>query len=175
MSVCQIYKISYLDFGYAIVPDFYNFTLEDVLAHDIVDLTLAQKVLKYLVVGLILLHTEVIFHGYIKPWSIVQCGSLWKLTEFHYSHKIGNATHNSEKYNWGYWPPEVAVTLLYSEQMRTFSVLPTYDIWSLGCIIYHIFFGYPLCNVDSKQINRFLSVFCIPLLPFLWNVYAFYF
>ena len=52
-----------------------NHTHEDVLAHYLVDRTLARKVLKYVVVGLILLHKEIIFHGDIKPWSIVQCGS----------------------------------------------------------------------------------------------------
>ena len=94
MSVCQIYKISYLDFGYAIVPDFYNFTLEDVLAHDIVDLTLARKVLKDVAVGLILLHTEIIFHGGIKTRSIVKCVSLWKITDLYSSRQIGDATRN---------------------------------------------------------------------------------
>ena len=34
-----------------------------------------------------------------------------------------------------------------------FSSLPTYDIWSLGCIIYHRLFGSPLCNFYFQQIN----------------------
>ena len=31
-----------------------------------------------------------------------------------------------------------------------FSGLPTYDIRSLGCIIYHLLFGSPLCNFDCQ-------------------------
>ena len=96
MPGCHEDKISHLDFGYAIVLDFYNRTLEDVLTHDLVDLTLARKVLKDVVVGLILLHTEIIFHGDIKPRSIVQCGSSWKLTDLQSSRKIGDATCNAE-------------------------------------------------------------------------------
>ena len=72
-----------------------NLTFQDFLAHDIVDIMLDQKVLKYVVVGLILLSTDIMFHGDIKPQSIVQCGSSWKLTDLKYSRKIGNATRNA--------------------------------------------------------------------------------
>ena len=30
-------------------------------------------------------------------------------------------------------------------------------IWFLRCILYHLIFGYPLCNVDSQQNNILLS------------------
>ena len=50
-------------------------TLEDFLDHDRVDLMLAQEVLKDVVQGMILLHTDIIFHCDVKPQSIVQCGS----------------------------------------------------------------------------------------------------
>ena len=112
MPVCHKDKISHLDFGYTIVLDLYNCTLEDVLTHDLVDLTLAHKVLKDVVVGLIILHTEIIFHGDIKPRIIVQCGISWKITDLKSSHKIGDKTCNTEKYNWSYCPPEEAITLL---------------------------------------------------------------
>ena len=65
------------------------------MAHDLVDFTLAQKVLKDVVVGLILLHIEIIFHGDIKQQSIVQCGRSWKLTDLQPSHKIGDVPHNA--------------------------------------------------------------------------------
>ena len=76
MPICHKDIISHIEFGYAIVLDLYIRTLEDVLAHNIVDLTLDRKVLKDVVIGLILLHTDIIFHVDIKPRSIVQCGSL---------------------------------------------------------------------------------------------------
>ena len=40
-----------------------------------------------------------------------------------------------------------------------FSGLPTYDIWSLGCILYHRLFGSPLCNFDCQQINSLILFF----------------
>ena len=46
MPACNKDTIYHFDFGYAIVLDFYNHTLKDFLAHDLVDLTLARKVLK---------------------------------------------------------------------------------------------------------------------------------
>ena len=71
MPICHKNIISHLEFGYAIVLDLYICTVEDVLAHDIVDLTLDRKFLKDVVIGLILLHTDIIFHGDIKPRGIV--------------------------------------------------------------------------------------------------------
>ena len=91
---------------------------------------------------------------------IVQCVRSWKLTDFRSSRKIGNVTCNTDtdKYNWGYCPPELAVTLLNSEQTNTFYVLAIYDLWSLGCILRHIIFGSPPCNADNQQINSLLSI-----------------
>ena len=40
-------------------------------------------------------------------------------------------------------------------------------LWYLGCIIYHLLFGSPLCNVDSQQINSLLSIF-------LYNCFYFF-
>ena len=59
-----------------------NHTIAEVLAHDIVDLTLATNVLKDVVVGMILFQIEIIFHGDIKSQSILKCGSSWKLVGF---------------------------------------------------------------------------------------------
>ena len=85
------------------------------MAHDLVKLMLAREVIKDVVVGLILLHTEIIFQCDIKPGSILQCGISWKLADLQSSRKIGDATCNKEKYNWGCCPPEVAVNLFNSE------------------------------------------------------------
>ena len=123
--------ISHLDFGYAIIFEFYDRTLEDVFAHDLVDLTIARKFRKDFLLCLILLHTYILFYFYIKPRSIVPCGFSWKLTDLQSSRKIGDAIRNAEKCNCGYCPPEVSVTLLDSYQTHNFSGLLTYDICSL--------------------------------------------
>ena len=142
-------------------------TLQDVLAHDLVDLTLARKVLKYVVVVLILFHAEIIFHSGIKPRSIEQYGSSWELTDLQPSRKIGDVTRNAEQYNWPNCPPEVVVTLIDSEKTQTFYILPINDLWSLECILYHLLFGSSLCNVDIQQINILLYVFICHFFHFL--------
>ena len=40
-------------------------------------------------------------------------------------------------------------------------------LWYLGCILYHLLFGSPLCNVDGQQINILLSDFIYHCLHFL--------
>ena len=136
------------------------------MAYDIVDLTLARKVLRDVVVVLILLYTEITFHGGIKPRSIEQRGSSWELTDLQPSRKIGDVTRNAEQYNWPNCPPEVVVTLIDSLKTQTFYILPINDLWSLECILYHLLFCSSLCNVDIQQINILLHVFiyhCIHL------------
>ena len=71
IPVCHKYKIYHIEFGYDIILDFYNQTLEDVLAHDLVDLTISRKVLKDKVAFLILLNKYIIFIDDIKPRSTV--------------------------------------------------------------------------------------------------------
>ena len=56
--------------------------------------------------------------------------------------------------------------------MQTFSGLPNYDIWYMGCIIYHPLFGSPLCNVDIKQNNSLMSV-CIYHCSHLFAMFVF--
>ena len=53
-----------------------------------------------------------------------------------------------------------------------FSAIPTYDLWSLGSILYHRLFGSPLCSLYCQQTNG-LFLFYIPLLSFLCKFYVF--
>ena len=50
----------------------------------------------------------------------------------------------------------------HKQSNRNFSGLPTYDLRSLGCILYHRLFGSRFCNFDCQQINS--------LLLFLYNI-----
>ena len=82
MPVCHNYIIFHLNFGYDINLEFYNRTIEHFLFLWFFDPTLAWKVLKEVMVGLIIMQTHILFNGDIKLWSIVQCGSSWKLTDW---------------------------------------------------------------------------------------------
>ena len=48
----------------------------------------------------------------------------------------------------------MAVALLNSEQMYTFYGVPTYDLWYLRFILYHLLFVTPLFNADSHTESR---------------------
>ena len=47
-----------------------NHTIEDVFSLDLVDLTFYRKVLRDLVVGMILFHKDIIFHG--EMWKLIE-------------------------------------------------------------------------------------------------------
>ena len=47
----------------------------------------------------------------------------------------------------------------WSDRDHKFSGLPTYGLWYLGCILYHLLFGSPICNVDSHQTNSLMYIF----------------
>ena len=88
---------------------------------------------------------------------------------------------------WGssiyWWRSSLAMTSLCNATLRpqwhfpgyrtttNFSELPTYDLRSLGFILYQHLFGSPLVILIINKIIAYY--FYIPLLPFLCNVYAF--
>ena len=46
----------------------------------------------------------------------------------------------------------------HQQSCHNFTGIPTFDIWSLGYIFYHLLFSSPLCNFDCQQINILLYV-----------------
>mmetsp|Transcript_12193 Transcript_12193/g.25847 ORF Transcript_12193/g.25847 Transcript_12193/m.25847 type:complete len:926 (-) Transcript_12193:175-2952(-) len=153
------------DFPYALCLEPFDRTLEDVLTHDFVDFNLVRKIVKDIVVGLILLHTEQRIHGDLSPRAIVRVGSKWKLSNLQVSKPIGKPTSDFRVCNEGYMSPEVAAlvmdpaeaggvaasaSLTSSPIDDTYVPDSSYDLFSLGCILYNLVFGSAMWNINKN-------------------------
>lgn len=107
------------------------------------------------------IHSRGVLHGDIKTLNIVRIGSDYRLIDFDAACIIGKDSIGS-KYSTAYVPPEAiyadannAIAFVKSETNRTvknipeYSLLmshPSFDIWSLGCILYQ------MCSEDIKPL-----------------------
>jgi len=151
------------DFPYALCCEPFDKTLEDVFTHDFVDFNLVRKVTKDIVVGLILLHTEQRIHGDLNPRAVVRVGSKWKLSNLQVSKPTGQPTTDFRVCNEGYMSPEVAALVmdpteagaassspLAVAQNDTYTPDSSYDLFSLGCILYSLVFGSEMWNINKN-------------------------
>jgi serine/threonine protein kinase len=150
------------DFPYALCCEPFDKTLEDVLAHDFVDFNLVRKIAKDIVVGLILLHTEQRIHGDLNPRAVVRVGSKWKLSNLQVSKRIGKPTTDFRVCNEGYMCPEVAALVMDPVEAGaassplafapndTYTPDSSYDLFSLGCILYSLVFGSEMWNINKN-------------------------
>lgn len=98
------------------------------------------------------IHSRGILHGDIKPLNIVRHGSKWKLIDLDAACVIG-IDAIGEKYSTAHVPPE-ALTVHITDGVQHVCMVrnnykndcllahPSFDVWSLGCILYQ------LCNVE---------------------------
>ena len=157
------------DFPYALCCEPFDKTLEDVFTHDFVDFNLVRKVTKDIVVGLILLHTEQRIHGDLNPRAIVRVGSKWKLSNLQVSKPIGQPTTDFRVCNEGYMSPEVAALVMdpaeaavagggagsssplaAAQNNDAYTPDSSYDLFSLGCILYSLVFGSEMWNINKN-------------------------
>ena len=157
--------VTFPDFPYALCCEPFDKTLEDVLTHDFVDFNLVRKIAKDIVVGLILLHTEQRIHGDLNPRAVVRVGSKWKLSNLQASKRIGKPTTDFRVCNEGYMSPEVAALVMdpveagvagaassafAAAQGDTYTPDSSYDLFSLGCIMYSLVFGSETWNINKN-------------------------
>lgn len=138
-----------IQFPYILAFERYDCTLKDVLDHSYLDLSIVRSIAKDIVVGLILLHTEKRIHSNINPASIVRVKKSWKLADLH-SNSIVGTDLDLKGIHQSCLPPEAAASILNSENNSPKCVADTsFDLFSLGCILYHLVFGKPLWNVNN--------------------------
>jgi serine/threonine protein kinase/ankyrin repeat protein len=122
------------------------------------DYSMVREIFRQLVVCTQYLHERGVLHGDIKPLNIMRVDSFWKLIDLDASCRMGIDPVCS-KYSTGYCPPEAihinktrTVTLpkspviVMDEQQEKYPLLiahPSFDIWSLGCVLYQ------LCSKDT--------------------------
>jgi serine/threonine protein kinase len=122
------------------------------------DYRIVREIFHQLVVCTQYLHERGVLHGDIKPLNIMRVDSFWKLIDLDASCRMGIDPVCS-KYSTGYCPPEaihinttrtVAIpkspVTAMDEQEEKYPLLiahPSFDIWSLGCVLYQ------LCSKDT--------------------------
>ena len=94
------------------------------------------------------------------PDCLLHLQAVFRVTEKNVTVDVGQHYTNSSPLGMictnGLMNPTERIT---NRAAASFSGLPTYDLWSLGCILYRRLFGSPLCNFDCQKINSLLSVF----------------
>ena len=97
------------------------------------------------------LHNRGLLHGDVKPLNIVRVGTAWKLIDLDAACRI-NIDSVGLKSSTAYVPPEMfeliedlgrtRAVLISANPNRQLPAHPSFDIWSLGCVLYQ------LCHVD---------------------------
>mmetsp|Transcript_15491 Transcript_15491/g.44849 ORF Transcript_15491/g.44849 Transcript_15491/m.44849 type:complete len:1026 (-) Transcript_15491:1577-4654(-) len=137
-------------FPYCLVLEGYDSTLEDFTLHSYLNLSIIRSIVKDLVVGLILLQTEKWTHANINLGSIVRVGRQWKLADLHFATTTGN-TIDLTAVNQFFMSPDAAASILRGENGSPRCLAnASYDLFSLGCVLYHLTIGRSLWNTSTN-------------------------
>jgi hypothetical protein len=145
-------KAADFNFAYVLCLETYDTTLAQFIAHNsMIDMSDVRSIVRDIVTGLISLHSENRIHGKLNPKTIVRVGSIWKLKDLDISRTIGeecDCTHLDMAHS----PPELAYTWMNTSIKSDLVYLAdtSYDLWSLGCVIFFCIKGSPLWNCDAN-------------------------
>lgn len=122
------------------------------------DFSNIKQILSKLVSVLRHIHEKGILHGDIKPLNIVRCGKEWKLTNFTAFCFLGEEM-TLRRCSSAFLPPEAvyisqsgggacvkSVTNVDTCGEKLLTAHPSFDIWSLGCVLYQ------LCNPNAQPL-----------------------
>ena len=160
------------DYRYCLVLDLADCNLSHALTHERFagDWPLVRKIGLDLIKALAHLHDKGRIHADLKPLNIVRVGARWQLIDLDVSCPL-NERFGDKVPSSGYCPPEMA-RVLRDATRRTGEIELTmlsaydkssvaYDLWSLGCVLYHLCFGKTLHHTnhdDNVTPNELRSV-----------------
>jgi serine/threonine protein kinase len=139
-----------LKYPFVLCQEGYDTTLAHFFSHNsMMNISMVRNIVRDVVTGLISLHSEDRIHGKLNPKSIVRVGSVWKLKDLSNSVPLGQPC-NVSHLNMAHSPPEVALGWMNAKADFTYLSDTSYDLWSLGCVIFHLIKGAPLWNSNSQ-------------------------
>ena len=149
-------------YRYCLVLELAECNLSHALTHERFagDWALVRKIGLDLVRCLAHLHDKNRIHADLKPLNVVRVGSSWQLIDLDVSCAIG-APFGDKVPSSGYCPPEMA-RVLRNATRRTGEVevamlreydcaSVAFDLWSLGCVIFHLCFGKTLHHTNHDD------------------------
>ena len=167
-------------FPFLLVMELADRSLNDALSRKCVksnELHLVRKIGTDLANALANLHRNGRIHGDLKPSNVGHVFFSWQLLNFEVSCRIGEPFGTKVR-STGYCPPEVAKVLLTIDDQSAagdvsrydnnkssdkdeheaeqdssslFVAQESYDLWSLGALLFHLSFGKPLLQVDRDD------------------------
>ena len=147
------------DYRYCLVLELADVNLSHALTHERFagDWPLVRRVGLDLIRALAHLHECGRIHADLKPLNIVRIGGSWQLIDLDVSCRIG-AAFGEKVPSSGYCPPEMARVLrraaaldgaLDPKLLAEYSCASVaYDLWSLGCVLFHMCFGKSLFHTN---------------------------
>jgi len=141
-------------FKFLLEFDYADRTLVDALRHEKVfnNIFEVKNILQQIIKGVSHLHKNDIIHADLKPLNIVYDQS-WKLINLDVSCAVGEGNlKRAECISSGYCPPEVASIIFNAKEksnLKSYEADKSYDIWSIGVLMYHLCSGSSLFHVNE--------------------------
>ena len=110
------------------------------------------------------LHLKDLIHADFKPQNAMRAGDVWQLIDLDTSCPIGQPFGGKPPSS-GYCPPEMAKILLAAgypqpngthpeggdPELAKYTADVSYDLWSFGCVLFHLATAAPLWKCDSDD------------------------